>query len=136
MDAPAKHIAAAYAKYESNMLNIGRREPCGVPLLGRSTVILCDLINKECHTSEGSSKYVTKMEYSVVTTALPGRNSSTDAAILSVILNSQPLVLYEYMPVIDRRKHLVIAQHLVGLLVQGFYCLRRKEMCGTIGCSD
>ena len=69
IDGLATEIVAAYSKHNNNMLSMESREPCGVPLLGHSSVILCDLLNKESSTK----KFAILMEYSVVTTALPGK---------------------------------------------------------------
>lgn len=71
IDGLATEIVAAYSKHNNNMLSMGSSEPCGVPLLGHSSVILCDLLNKESSTK----KFAILMEYSVVTTALPGKKN-------------------------------------------------------------
>ena len=127
IDGLATEIVAAYS---NNMLSMGSSEPCGVPLLGHSSVLLCDLLNKESSTK----KFALLMEYSVVTTALPGKNPSADAAVLSVVSNNQPLLLYEYKPVVDVRRLSVNAQHLMELLIQGFYCLRNKGITKLLHC--
>ena len=83
IDELATEIVVAYSKHDDNMLSMRSSEPCGVPLLGHSSVILCDLLNKESSTK----KFAILMEYSVVTTALPGKNPSADAAVLSIVSN-------------------------------------------------
>ena len=130
LDGLATEIVAAYSKHKFNILSMGSSEPCGVPLLGHSSVILCDLLNKASSTKN----FAIRMEYSVVTTALPGKNPSADAAVLSVVSNNQPLLLYEYKPVVDVRRLSVNAQHLLELLIQGFYCLRNKGITKLLYC--
>ena len=130
IDELATEIVVAYSKHDDNMLSMRSSEPCGVPLLGHSSVILCDLLNKESSTK----KFAILMEYSVITTALPGKNPSANAAVLSVVSNEHPLLLYEYKPVVDTRRLSVNAQHLMELLIQGFYCLRNKGVTKLLHC--
>ena len=128
IDGLATEIAAAYSKHSTNMCRMSS-EPCGIPLLGHSSVILCHLLNEESSTM----KFAVHMEYSVVTTAMPGKNPSTDAA-LSIVNDHQPVLLYEYKSVVDTRRLSVNAQHLMELLVQGFYCLRNKGIAKLLHC--
>ena len=114
----------------NNMLSMGSSEPCGVPLLGHSSVILCNIQNKESSTK----KFAVLMEYSVVSRPLPGKNPSVDAAVLSVVSNTQPLLLYEYKPVVNTCTLFVNAQDLMELLVQGFYCSCNKGISNLLHC--
>ena len=71
------------------------------------------------------------MKYSVATTALPGKNSSTDAAELSVVSSIQ---LYEYKPVVNPCRLFINAQDLMKMLIQGSYCLRSKGITKLLHC--
>ena len=101
IDRLATDIVAAYSQHNNSMLSMGSSES----ILGHSSVILCDICSKESSTK----KFAIFMEYSFDTTVLPGKNSSADAAILSVVSNNQLLLHYEYKPAVDTHRLFVNA---------------------------
>ncbi len=76
------------------------------------------------------------MEFTVVVdTIKPGQKPATDTAVCVVTTHlTKPVILFEYKPVVDLRPKHVNRDHLMEVLIQGFYCLIQYRVRAVIQC--
>lgn len=75
-------------------------ESSGIPLLGQCVMALSVALNKELK----KYKFGVWMEFRVIiNTHIPGKNPSSDATVVAIVVvaKANPVVLYEYKPVVD-----------------------------------
>ena len=80
--------------------------------------------------------YTVDLEFPVVKKR--GQKPACDGAVCATIMRSDgknhPQVLYEYKPVVDTRFMSVNPNHLMEVLIQGYYCLHQYEPKSIIHC--
>ena len=114
------------------MPHLRTKEACGILLLGVFVADLADRLADKfpsCH-------FVSDMEFPVVTQSLnPGVKPYCDGSV-AVFMDEklQPLLLYEYKPVVDMRSNCVDHHHLMEVAIQGYYCLHQYQVCTVVQC--
>jgi hypothetical protein len=77
------------------------------------------------------------MEYTVMDTKRAGVNPSCDTAMVVTVssqTDNQPIILYEYKPVVDPRRDYVNVRDLLEALMQGFYCVHFRKVTSIVQC--
>lgn len=69
----------------------------------------------------------------------PGKNPATDGAVVVAVQvssssNMQPVIIYEYKPVVDLQIEVVDRKDLTELLIQGFYCFHQYDIDECLPC--
>ena len=114
------------------MKEFREREACGIPLLGLFAIGVVEGLER---IDKSWSLYAT-MEFPVVVDKLKwGVRPACDAAVVAIIDgNEKPLVLFEYKPIVDQRKDVVVRQDLIEIMIQGYYCLYQHGVSSVIHC--
>ena len=122
---------------KKRILHFGHKEASGMPLFSAY------LLEFAVQLSERRQRYyAVDLEFPVVKTDHKrGQKPACDGAVCATIMRSdgkkttnQPQVLYEYKPVVDPRFMSVNPDHLMEVLLQGYYCLHQYEPKSIIHC--
>ena len=115
------------------MIDLAIEESSGYPLLGFCLATLTEVLNNVTETQS----YAVVMEYPVVKTTAAGKNPSCDATVITfsdMRCSRLPLLLCEYKPRINFAAARVDPGHFIELLVQGYYCLKAKQLASCLLC--
>lgn len=107
-----------------------KKEATGIPLVGMFAANVARLLNQIL-----KQDFKIDMEFPVVKDRkMPGHPPACDAAICAVVVQTQPLVLYEYKSVVDPRSASIEIHDLMEVLLQGYYCLRYYKRSTILQC--
>ena len=124
---------AVHSMFEKSMLGMHQKEASGVPLLA---VFILNIVQK-LNEQFVDLKFSADMEYTVMDTKRAGVNPSCDTAMVVTVLSqtdNQPIILYEYKPVVDPRGAFVNTRDLLEALIQGFYCVHFRKVKSIVQC--
>jgi hypothetical protein len=119
--------------FERSMLNMRHKEASGVPLLAVFILNRVQKLNEQFVDLKCSAD----MEYTVMDTKRAGVNPSCDTAMVVTVssqTDNQPIILYEYKPVVDPRRDYVNVRDLLEALMQGFYCVHFRKVTSIVQC--
>ena len=122
------------SEFLANMTRLHEKEACGVPLLG---AFVTHLAGELTRTTSGNVFFSSDMEFPVVKHKLkPGACDGAIRAVVHVRVQRKenPILLFEYKPVVDPRLQSVERHHLMELLIQGYYCLHQHTVPTLIHC--
>ena len=77
------------------------------------------------------------MEYTIMDTQRAGVNPSCNTAMVVTVLSqtdNQPILLYEYKPMVDPRRDFVNTRDLLEVLLRGFYCVHFRKVKSILQC--
>ena len=117
-----------------SMMHFRKKEACGTPSLA-CLVAFAERLSK-------SPEFMLRvdMEFPVLVDKLKtGQKPACDGALCALTLCGRdplpkPLILYEYKPIVDPRCEAVNEDHLMEVLLQGYYCLRQYKLPTIIHC--
>lgn len=123
-----------YLKDWSIIHNITIQEDCGYHVLGDLLISFAYALKEEF-----GQEYRYHPQRDVCKNANPGRNPSTDCAIVHRLCELQTTtyvskVIYEYKPAIHSSLLLVDPSQLIELLLQAHYTMRYEDTSTIIGC--
>ena len=106
----SKKILADYSFYQRNLHSLGSKEICGVPILVKFVGSVAEILNK--------GQFLSELEFSVIDSKNPGKNPTTDEAVVAIHSVSsspclQPVVLREYKSVVHPKPRGVNGRDLI-----------------------
>ena len=121
--------------FKRRMLNMRHKEASGVPLLAVFILNVAEKLDEQFQHQ--NLTFRADMEYTVMATHRAGVNPSYDTALVLKVssqTDDQPIVLYEYKPVVDTRSDSVDVRDLLEALMQGFYCIHFRKVPSIVQC--
>lgn len=133
-----ERLLAFYQQQEKTAIGLRKKEASGIPLLGAFLACVVDILNGQKQVSI----YRYELEFTVMkVSGTPGKNPATDGAVVAAVqvssppnIQLQPVIIYEYKPVVDPQIKVVDTKDLTELLIQGFYCFHLFEIDKCLLC--
>ena len=128
-----------YKEQEETAVGLRRKEVSGIPVLGAFLACVVKLLNGQKQEHSGA-RYRYELEFTVMkASGTPGKNPATDGAVFVAVHVSspstlQPVIIYEYKPVVDPQLTVVERKDLTELLIQGFYCFQQYNIDDCLLC--